>query len=178
MKFLIASDLHGSSYYAKEIISVLEREQADMLILLGDVYNHGPRNPLPKDYAPMEVASLLNEITDRLLVIKGNCDSEVDTMISKFSFVDNSVIVSGGKKVFLTHGHVFNKDNLPSTNFDAIIYGHFHTGFVEKQGEMTIANAGSLSLPKGGTPISYLTLEDKILTLKELSGKVISETKI
>lgn len=173
MKFLIASDLHGSSYYAKEIISVMEREQADMLILLGDVYNHGPRNPLPKEYAPMEVASLLNAITDKLLVIKGNCDSEVDTMISKFSFADNLVIVSGGKKVFLTHGHVFNKDCMPQTKFDAVIYGHFHTGFVEKQGDTVVANAGSLSLPKNQTPESYIILEEKTLCLKDLSGKQI-----
>jgi putative phosphoesterase len=116
----------------------------------------------------MEVAEVLNSITDKLIVIKGNCDSDVDKMISKFSFVEDVVLVSGGKFFFLTHGHVYNKDNLPSTKFDGIIYGHFHTGFIENVGDMIVANTGSLSLPKNGTPNSYIVLEDGKLELKEI----------
>ncbi len=168
MKFLIASDLHGSAYYAKKVVEALKKEGADKLILLGDVYNHGPRNVLPKEYAPMEVAEVLNSITDKLIVIKGNCDSDVDKMISKFSFVEDVVLVSGGKFFLLTHGHVYNKDNLPSTKFDGIIYGHFHTGFIENVGDMIVANTGSLSLPKNDTPNSYIILEDGKLELKEI----------
>ena len=81
--------------------------------MLGDIYNHGPRNPLPKDYAPMKVAELLNSIKEDLIVIKGNCDSAVDTMISDFDFLDSAVLTSKEKTVFLTHGHVFNKDQMP-----------------------------------------------------------------
>ena len=168
MKFLIASDLHGSAYYAKKLVEAFKESKADKLILLGDVYNHGPRNPLPKDYAPMEVAELLNGITDKLLVIKGNCDSQVDTMISKFSFIEDAVLISGEKTVFLTHGHVYNKDNMPLTKFDMVIYGHFHTGFIEEKDGVIIANTGSLSLPKNNTPNSYLILEDGKLDLKEI----------
>ncbi len=168
MKFLIASDLHGSAYYAKKLIKAFEQECADKLILLGDIYNHGPRNVLPKEYAPMEVAEVLNAISDKLLVIKGNCDSEVDKMISKFSFIEDVVLTSGNKFFFLTHGHVYNKDNLPSTKFDGIIYGHFHTGFIESVGDTIVANTGSLSLPKNGTPNSYIILDDGQLELKEI----------
>ena len=168
MKFLIASDLHGSAYYAKKLMEAFKESKADKLILLGDVYNHGPRNPLPKDYAPIEVAELLNGITDKLLVIKGNCDSQVDTMISKFSFIEDAVLISGEKTVFLTHGHVYNKDNMPLTKFDMVIYGHFHTGFIEEKDGVIIANTGSLSLPKNNTPNSYLILEDGKLDLKEI----------
>lgn len=173
MKFLIASDLHGSSYYAHKIIEIFNSEKADKLIFLGDIYNHGPRNALPRDYNPGKVAELLNSIKDKLIVIKGNCDSVVDTMISEFSFIEDAVIVSGEKAFYLTHGHVYNKDNMPATKFDGIIYGHFHTGFIEEQNGVIIANAGSLSIPKNGTPSSYLILENGCLTLKDENGEAL-----
>ena len=178
MKFLIASDLHGSAYYAKKLKEIFNEESADKIVLLGDIYNHGPRNPLPKDYSPMEVANILNSLKDKLIVIKGNCDSQVDTLISEFSFIEDAVLVSGGKTVFCTHGHVFNKDKMPQTQFDALLYGHFHTGFIEQQGATVVANAGSVSLPKNGTPSSYLILEDNTLTLKDISGNQIAKTVI
>ena len=174
MKIIIASDLHGSAFYAEKLIERYRAEGAEKLFLLGDVYNHGPRNPLPEKYAPMEVAELLNGIKDSLVVIKGNCDSEVDNMISEFSFIENAVIFNGTKTVFLTHGHIFNKDKMPSTRFDAVIYGHFHTGFIERQGQTVVANTGSLSLPKNGTANSYLILDDNSLSLKDLDGKIIN----
>ncbi len=178
MKILIASDLHGSAFYAKRIVQIKEFEKADLLILLGDIYNHGPRNPLPKDYSPMEVAEILNGIKDELIVVKGNCDSAVDTMISEFDFIEDTCLIENGKTLFLTHGHVFNKDNMPKTKFDVVIYGHFHTGFIEKRQDGVIANAGSLSLPKNNTPNSYLALENGVLTLKNLDGEIIKSQKI
>ena len=173
MKILIASDLHGSAYYAQKLVERFREEKAEKLILLGDVYNHGPRNPLPEQYSPMTVAEILNNITDKLIVIKGNCDSQVDTLISNFSFIEDLVILSGNKTFFLTHGHVYNKDAMPKTKFDGVIYGHFHAGFIEEIGGVIIANAGSLSLPKDGTENSYLILDDGKLTLKNIDGKVI-----
>lgn len=173
MKILIASDLHGSAYYAEKIVELFKKEEANKLVLLGDIYNHGPRNPLPKDYAPIRVAEILNSIKENLIVIKGNCDSQVDTMISEFSFIEDAVIISGEKTVFLTHGHVYNKDHMPSTRFDVVVYGHFHTGFIEEKDGVIIANAGSLSLPKNQTPNSYLILENGGLILKDMDGKVI-----
>lgn len=178
MKFLIVSDIHGSKHYTEKIVELKKNEKADKIIVLGDIYNHGPRNPLPKDYAPLEVAEILNGEIEDLIIIKGNCDSQVDTMISKFDFLDNLAIISGEKSVFLTHGHVYNKDCPPKTNFDAVIYGHFHTGFIERIGQTVFANAGSISLPKNGTPNSYIILSDGVLTLKDIDGKVIKETKI
>ncbi len=178
MKILIASDLHGSSFYAKKLVEIKNRENVDKLILLGDIYNHGPRNPLPKDYAPMEVAKILNAIRDDLIVIKGNCDSEVDTMISEFDFFEDLCFMESGKTLFLTHGHVYNKDFFPKTNFDAVIYGHFHIGFIENIGDTVVANAGSLSLPKNNTPSSYLILENGVLTLKDLDGKELAKGEI
>lgn len=178
MKVLIASDIHGSAFYTEKVLERFKAENADKLILLGDIYNHGPRNPFPKDYAPQQVASLLNSVTENLIVVRGNCDSQVDTMISDFDFTENVCILSEGKTVFCTHGHIYNKDNLPQTHYNAVVYGHFHTGFIEKVGETVVANAGSVSLPKGGTPNSYILLSGKTIILKTIDGKVIKSQEI
>ena len=178
MKIVIASDLHGSAFYAQKLMDICYKEDADKLILLGDIYNHGPRNKLPKDYNPMKVAEILNGVKENLIVIKGNCDSEVDKMISEFSVVEDMVLLSGDKSIYLTHGHVYNKDNMPKTKFDAMIYGHFHTGFIEKIGETIVVNTGSLSLPKNDTPNSYVMLEGNSLILKDLERKEIKKINL
>lgn len=178
MKILIASDLHGSAYYADKLLDRCYIENVDRLILLGDIYNHGPRNQLPKNYDPMRVAEILNNVKENLVVVKGNCDSEVDNMISEFSFIEDLLVISGGKTVFLTHGHVYNKDYMPKTNFDAVIYGHFHTGFIERVGQTVVANTGSLSLPKNDTKNSYIILEDNTITLKDIDGNQLNSIEI
>ena len=175
MKYLIASDIHGSAFYCKEVLLAAENEKADKIILLGDVYNHGPRNALPKDYAPMKVAELLNGVKERLIVIKGNCDSEVDAMISEFDFLPGMCLALGNKLCFLTHGHVYNIDHAPKTKYDAVIYGHFHTGFIKEKDGVLYINAGSASIPKDNTKHSYLIADEKKITLKEIGGQVIDQ---
>lgn len=176
MKFVIASDLHGSAFYGGKVRDCFEREKADMLVLLGDIYNHGPRNPLPEGYAPMELAPILNGLADRMLVIKGNCDSDVDTLISDFEFVSEAVLVSGGRRVFLQHGDRYWIENIPKNVGDCLIYGHYHTCFIERRDGIVVANPGSVSLPKDGTARAYLVLEEGTLTLKTLEGDVIGST--
>ena len=177
MKFLIASDIHGSRLYAQRVAQKFEEEKADKLILLGDIYNHGPRNPLPECYDPLGVAKVLNAMTDKLLVVKGNCDSDVDTMISDFEFVSEAVVVDGGKQIFLQHGDRYSIDHLPKNCGDAFIYGHYHTGFIEEKSGVIVANCGSVSLPKGGTPRSYILLDEQGLCLKDIDGNDISYKK-
>ncbi|MCQ2388013.1 MAG: phosphodiesterase [Clostridia bacterium] len=178
MKYIIASDIHGSSFYCKKIIEEFKKNNADKIILLGDIYNHGPRNPFPKDYAPMDVANLLNSVKNNLIVIKGNCDSQVDTLISEFDFIENMLLEVNGKSLFLSHGHIFNKDFPPKTKFDVIIYGHFHTGFIEEKDGVVFVNSGSVSLPKDGTRNSYLLLDDNVLYLKDFDDNIIDKKKI
>lgn len=173
MKYLIASDLHGSIKALNAFLDRVEVEKPDKIVFLGDIYYHGPRNNLPDEYDPKAVCQKLNEIKDDLIVIKGNCDTEVDQMISEFDFLPSVCLVVNGKTLFLTHGHIYNKDSLPKTNYDGIIYGHFHTGFVEKNGDILFANAGSLSLPKANTPKSYLVIDDSAVTLKNINGEII-----
>lgn len=177
MKFLIASDLHGSAYYTEKLLERFASEKADRLILLGDIYNHGPRNPLPEGYDPMRVAALLNPLVKVLTVIKGNCDSAVDTMISDFEFVSEAVLFVRGKEVFLQHGDRFSIDNLPKNCKDAFVYGHYHTGFLKEKNGVLVGNCGSVSLPKNGTAHSYILLDDGGFTLKDISGTEIDYKK-
>ena len=175
MKFLIASDIHGSFFFAKKVVEMMEKEKADTLILLGDIYNHGPRNPFPTEYNPGEVAILLNSIKDKLIVVKGNCDSEVDEMISEFKFEDHILTQINGKNVYFTHGHKYNIEVIPYEEFDILIYGHIHQGFIEEKEGYLFANPGSISLPKGGTKHSYLVFDENALILKDVDGEIIQK---
>lgn len=166
MKLLIASDIHGSLYFAKKLVENFKKENADKLVLLGDLYYHGPRNPFPKDYNPMEVANLLNSIKEKLWVIKGNCDSEVDEMISEFKFKKSISKIINGKKVFFSHGHIYNKNNLPKKDFEIMFYGHFHIPFIDTINGKTFCNPGSISLPKNDTMNSYIVFDEKGINIK------------
>ena len=176
MKYLVISDIHGSNYYAKKINEIFKRENPDKIILLGDLYYHGPRNPLTDEYNPMEVSKILNQYKDIILCTKGNCDSEVDEMISDFKFEDYIQLNINGVDFFFSHGHKYNMDNIPPVG-QVIVYGHFHTGFiVEKQG-IIFANPGSISLPKNNTKNSYLIIDDKEIILKDVDGNIIDRKK-
>ncbi len=172
MKVLIASDIHGSAYYMKKLKERFLAEEATRLFLLGDIYYHGPRNDLSYEYDPKKVAEILNSMWDKVVSVRGNCDSEVDEMISRFSFTENMEIIVKEKRVYLSHGHKINWD-FPYYYGDIIIFGHLHTGFIKKENGVIIANAGSVSLPKNGTPNSYIILTDEKLELKDIDGNLL-----
>lgn len=171
MKLFIATDLHGSAYYADRTAQKFKQSKAEQMILLGDVYNHGPRNPFPKDYAPMRVADALNSIADKIVAVKGNCDSEVDQMISDFPFVGEHVLTLSNRRLYFTHGHVFNKLNPPPTakEGDVVFYGHFHASEIVACNGVLFVNVGSTSLPKDGKS-AYCILEDVGVTVYDLDS--------
>ena len=78
MKYMFASDIHGSAYYCRKLLEAYRQSGAERLILLGDILYHGPRNDLPREYAPKEVISMLNPMKQELLAVRGNCEAEVD----------------------------------------------------------------------------------------------------
>ena len=172
MKILVASDIHGSSYYTSKLANIFNHKNCEQMVLLGDIYNHGPRNPFPRDYAPMKVAEILNGLKDRLLVIKGNCDSEVEQMISEFSFVNLGQMVVNNKTITFTHGHIFNKDNLPANAGDCLMYGHFHTGFIQKYDNCCVVNPGSIALPKDDIH-SYIIIDNGEIQLWDIEKEEI-----
>ncbi len=172
MKWLIASDIHGSALYCRRLIDAYRTEQADRMLLLGDILYHGPRNDLPEGYAPKEVIEILNDIKDDILCVRGNCEAEVDQMVLKFPVMaDYALLCAGKKTIFVTHGHVFNNDHLPPMHRgDILLHGHTHIPACEEYENYTYCNPGSVSLPKNDTPRGYMILEDDIFTWKTLDG--------
>lgn len=173
MQWMIASDLHGSAYYARALVEAFAREGADRLVLLGDLLYHGPRNDLSREYAPKEVIPLLNGLGDRLLCVRGNCDSEVDQMVLTFPILaDYAVLALGERLVYCTHGHVWNRENLPPLRpGDLLLHGHTHvpTWAPFVAGNLCL-NPGSLAIPKEGSPHSYMTIRDNQILWKTLEG--------
>lgn len=158
MKLMIASDIHGSSYYCRKMIEAYRQEKADRLLLLGDLLYHGPRNDLPRDYNPKEVISMLNGIKNELLCVRGNCDTEVDQMVLGFPILAEYCLLElDGYTIFATHGHNFNPDNLPMLkDGDILLNGHTHIPANQNMGTYTYMNPGSISIPKEGSAHGYM----------------------
>ena len=176
MTIIVISDIHGSLFYMNKIKEIIDKSNVDKIVLLGDLYYHGPRNPLTQEYNPQQVANILNSYKDKILCVRGNCDAQVDEMISEFKFNDNVKLDINGKRFFFTHGHKYNIDNLPD-NIDVIVYGHFHTGFIKQKDNVICVNSGSISLPKDNTKNSYLIIDDNNIKLMDLDGNVIDRIK-
>ena len=174
MKYLIASDIHGSAYWTERLCAAIESEQPDRIVLLGDLLYHGPRNDLPRDYAPKRVIPLLNALADRIIAVRGNCDAEVDQMVLEFPVLaDYALILEGGRCFYLTHGHHYNPQNLPPLNpGDVLINGHTHVFKAECVNGIHCLNDGSVSLPKEGKPRSYMIYENGVFTIKQLETGV------
>lgn len=177
MKLFIISDIHGSLYYLKKVIEIFGKENYDKLVILGDELYHGSRNPLPKDYSPKEVIEILNKYKDKIIAVRGNCDSEVDQMVLSYPIMsDYSMIYLGNKRVFLTHGHIYNIDNpLPMSEGDILLYGHFHIPMIEKKEERYFFNPGSISLPKNNSNHSFALLDETKFQIKDLDENILME---
>ena len=179
MKWMIASDLHGSAYYCRKMLEAFEREGADRLFLLGDLLYHGPRNDLPREYAPKEGIPLLNGKKEKLLCVRGNCDAEVDQMVLEFPVLaDYAVLPVGQRLIYATHGHIYHVKNLPPlAPGDVLLHGHTHVPAWTEFGQGNLyLNPGSVSIPKENSPHSYMTLEGNTMQWKELeSGAVFHE---
>lgn len=160
MKIFIISDIHGSKHYLDIAIKRFNESGCDKLVCLGDFYYHGPRNPLTEEYNPMEVADIFNSLGDKLIAIKGNCDAEVDQMISTFAFVENYFLSIGNKKIYFHHGHK-EIDNV--NQYDIVCFGHIHQGLIKKDGDVIFANPGSISLPKAEKSRGYIIINDKAI---------------
>ena len=172
MKWMIASDIHGSAYWCERLLEMYEREGAERLLLLGDLLYHGPRNALPKDYDPQSVAAMLNRYADRIMAVRGNCDAEIDQMILNFPMMaDYALLSENGSFFFATHGHIHSRDALPPLAKGAVLLnGHFHVPAAEKLGEFCYINPGSVSIPKEGSPNSCIVFEDGLFLWKAIGG--------
>ena len=188
MDYIFASDIHGSAYYCERLIRTFEESGAEKLILLGDILYHGPRNDLPKGYAPKEVISMLNPLSDRIYCVRGNCEAEVDQMVLGFPcLADYAVLYLNGLCFYATHGHRLNAEdggrNLPPMNDgEILIHGHTHVPVAERLSiagkDIYLLNPGSVSIPKGGSIPSYGLLRDRNFSILGFSGEEVKSIEL
>ena len=177
MKLLIASDIHGDADCCQSMLNAFKRENAEKILILGDILYHGPRNDLPEGYAPKKVIEMLNAVSDKLICVRGNCESEVDQMVLDFPVMSTTSCVidsDASVSIYMSHGHVYSPDSLPPIPAGSIfLSGHTHVLMAEKKGDILCVNPGSISLPKNGNPRSYAIYEKGAVTIKTLRGETI-----
>ena len=181
MKLFICSDIHGDAECLEKIIVKFHEEKADKMLILGDILYHGPRNELPSGYAPKRVIAMLSELTDKIIAVRGNCDTEVDQMVLPFPILsDYSYILIDGLTLMATHGHKFSPEAPPPlSKGDILLGGHTHVLKIEPFGNGNLyVNPGSASIPKENNPKSYAIYENKTFVIKDLDGKVIKEKSL
>ena len=181
MKLMIASDIHGSAYFCERLLEAFDRETADRMLLLGDILYHGPRNDLPRGYAPKQVLERLNAAKTGLFCVRGNCDTEVDQMVLEFPILaDYCLLTAGERLIYATHGHRYNLNALPPLQpGDILLHGHTHVPAWERFGDGNLyLNPGSVSIPKNGSPNGYMILENRRVQWKTLEGEIYHEEMI
>ena len=169
MKLFIASDIHGSAYWCGRMMEEIQKENPDRVILLGDLLYHGPRNDLPRDYAPKQVIPMLSGIKEKIVAVRGNCEAEVDQMVLPFScLADYAELLVDGKIFHLSHGHHQNPQNLPPLPEGSVfLFGHTHVKLDETVDGIRCLNPGSVSIPKDGSH-SFLIYENGNFSFKIL----------
>ncbi|MBO4562722.1 MAG: phosphodiesterase [Clostridia bacterium] len=173
MKLVIASDIHGSAKYCAELIEAFVTEEADKLILLGDILYHGPRNALPDGYDPKATAQMLNDLAGKVAAVRGNCDAEIDQAVLNFPIMaDYALLFCEGRTLFLTHGHLYEGDARPPlSDGDILLSGHTHVPVCEERDGYTVCNPGSVSIPKEGSNRGYILIDGGTMIWKTLSGE-------
>ena len=178
MKLVFASDIHGSACDAQRIKDIFIKENGDKLILCGDLLYHGPRNDLPKDYSPKKVIEILNSVSDDIIAVRGNCDSEVDQMVLDFPVTaDYALIYVDDIRIYVTHGHIYNiQKPMKLKQDDVLVCGHTHILKAEHCNNFYHINPGSAALPKEGNPKTYMVYENRCFTIKKLEDDSILNT--
>lgn len=174
---MIISDIHGSEKALTKALQKFKEFNCDYLLVAGDILYYGPRNCIPDGHNPQGVASLLNEMNTKIVAIRGNCDAEVDQMLLDFPCLsDYALIADNGKRIFLTHGHVYNPQNMPKGDMDILICGHTHLWNIERINQTVCCNVGSITFPKGGNEATFGIYEGGSVGVYSLNnGKCLQE---
>src|SRR5574344_84690 len=175
MKYLVASDSHGSSKFIKQLLKVIDKEKPDKVIFLGDYLYNGARNKVPAKYDTILSTKLLNSIKDKVLfAIRGNCDSLVDETVLSYKLTDLEELNINERRFVFTHGDRYDEKNVPLGQGDVLISGHTHIPSIRIYQAAYLVNPGSVSIPKGGSKNSYLVIQDDEIFIKDLiKGKTI-----
>ena len=184
MKTLFLSDIHGSLPALDAVLSYYDAHHYELLVLLGDLLNYGPRNGLCHGLDPLAVAERLNARAAHIVAVRGNCDSEVDQMLLDFPIQSPYVLLAdGGLRFFLTHGHVYGEGKLPpGPACDVLVQGHTHLMKLQApepgvQGPVLL-NTGSPTFPKGGNPPTFATYAGGVLALRTLDGTAVQSLRL
>ncbi len=172
MKWMIASDIHGSAYYCKKLLERFEAEGAERLLLLGDILYHGPRNDLPEEYSPKKVIAMLNPLCDKIDCVRGNCDAEVDQMVLDFPIMDErKELYMDAIPVVAVHGH--HLEDLPVQELaggTVVVSGHTHIPCISEEDGIVFLNPGSVSIPKEKSRHAYIIYDNGIFHFMDLEG--------
>ena len=181
-RILFLSDIHGSLPALDTVLNYYDAHHYDLLVLLGDILNYGPRNGLCQGLDPQGIAERLNQRAAYIVAVRGNCDSEVDQMLLHFPIQSTySLLIENGIRFFITHGHVYNEQKMPQApSCDVFVYGHTHLQKLDdkEDGRPIILNTGSPTFPKGGNPPTFATFTDGIFAIRTLDGKTLKSLRI
>lgn len=180
MKLMILSDVHGFTEPLNKALEYFDREQCSHILFLGDALYHGPRNAFDESYNAAATAEVLNRYSDKILAVRGNCDSEVDQMVLSYPLMsDYHIVLDGERKIFFTHGHIYNRDVMPPLNKgDIFASGHTHVAEIEEIDEIIHFNPGSVSLPRRETLPSFGLYDGSELKVISLEGEVLQSRKL
>ncbi|MFA5421520.1 MAG: phosphodiesterase [Bacilli bacterium] len=173
MKILIASDIHGSMFYAEELQRVIEVQKPDLIALLGDFLYSGPRNPIKEDYNPKAVVEILNSYADKIIAVRGNCDADIDVEVLAFKLPKTNEVIANNRRLVLIHGDDTDLGKLHLRKGDVLMYGHTHRPQMEVVDGIMVLNPGSLTFPKGDNPHTFMILDENEVQLIDLSGRIL-----
>lgn len=175
MKYLVVSDIHGCLPSLEKVLDFYRANSYDMMLILGDVLNYGPRNGVPEGLDAMAIVERLNAMSDQIVAIRGNCDSEVDQMLLSYPMMaDCTMVVDGKRRYFLTHGHIYSPDNRPGKGIDVFLSGHTHLWELRRDGNTIICNTGSVTFPKDGREATFATIEENgCVCVRKLDGSIL-----
>lgn len=178
MRVLIASDIHGSSFYAEELKRVIDTEKPDLIALLGDFLYSGPRNPVKEDYNPKAVVEILNAYRDKIVAVRGNCDADIDVEVLQFDLPRRNEVVANNRRLVLIHGDDMNLKALNLKKGDILLSGHTHLPQMVSVEGVTLLNPGSITFPKNDNPHTYILLDEQEARLLDLSGRILDVKSI
>jgi len=168
MKYLIASDLHGSLRHGQMLARAYERERADCLLLLGDLL----AGAVSREEI-LAVCQLLNDMAGQIMAVRGNCDSESTQDWLDFPLLaERRLLYEQGRVIFATHGHLWSESSPPGQlrEGDLLLTGHTHVPRLARHSCFTYLNPGSVARPRGGSRAGYLLYENGLFTWKTLEG--------
>ncbi len=179
MRIGVISDTHGSLTGWEKAWQIIKN--TDIIIHCGDLFNHGPGNPIPEKYSPKELLNIFNNLKIPLLISKGNCDSEVDQTFLNIPLCYPFLFYqTNNLRILASHGHIFKRDEWielgKKWKIKILISGHTHIPSLEKIDDIIILNPGSPSIPKEKQPTcAKIDIEEKTVKIFDLSD--LSEIK-